>query len=684
MAKRKYEKKNKDYWNKFNKNKQTKLKPAIGPAIASGINPPLVKDLKDVYTPKMVGDPFYQGNQTQIAQASSRRVLTKDGDNSDYRITRRHTKVKPDEYSNIREGLLPYQSSKDGVDMREAIILCQKAYANVAVFRLAIEIMAELSNSVLKLKGGSAKSRKFIKSWLKKVGIRNLKDQFFREYYRSGNVFTHRIDGQLEDKDYNNLRKKYGLKEVNNPKIPLRYIFMNPYDIMAEHASSFSDSTYKKMLSQYQIEALKNPKTEKDKLIFKSLSPEDKNRIKTNQWQKDGIQIKLDPKVISYSFYKKQDYEPFAIPFGFPVLKDINWKLELKKIDQAVCRTIENAILLITMGSEDNPQPAAINAMQELFATESVGRVLVADYTVKADFIIPDIEKIIGPEKYKIVNEDIKQGLQNVIVGDEKHSNTQIKAQIFLERLKESRDSFLEDFMQNEIERVCKNVGLRDVPEAIFEEIDIKDEVQLQRVASRLIELGILTPEQGMDTIKTGVYPDPEELEEAQKKFLEQREKGYFNPIVGGEPVLGDDEEVVDPVKKSSDKKKKTKKQAGRPGGTDQIKQEKPREFSQSKIAETISEISKFHKESLAFFKRNKKIKKMSSKYKGLIDNLCETIVISTGKDDWQKVFESCVIDFNKIGEIEAQGPNKSVLEISEEHNLTQYAAALLWHSEVK
>ena len=117
---------------------------------------------------------------------------------------------------------------------------------------------------------------------------------------------------------------------------------------------------------------------------------------------------KLDNAKLSYVFYKKQDYEPFAIPFGFPVLDDINAKLELKKMDQSITRTVENVILLITMGAD--PEKGGVNpnnmaAMQNLFKNESVGRVLVSDYTTKAEFVIPELNLVLGPEKYQILNE---------------------------------------------------------------------------------------------------------------------------------------------------------------------------------------------------------------------------------------------------------------------------------------
>ena len=75
------------------------------------------------------------------------------------------------------------------------------------------------------------------------------------------------------------------------------------------------------------------------------------------------------------------------------------------------------------MGAEPDKggvNPNNLKAMQELFKNESVGRALIADYTTKAQFVIPDLNKVLGSEKYKIVNEDIKEGLQNIIVGSEK------------------------------------------------------------------------------------------------------------------------------------------------------------------------------------------------------------------------------------------------------------------------
>ena len=53
--------------------------------------------------------------------------------------------------------------------------------------------MSEFSNSEIYLEGGSESARNFIYKWFEKINLWKLKDQYFREYYRSGNIFLYRI-----------------------------------------------------------------------------------------------------------------------------------------------------------------------------------------------------------------------------------------------------------------------------------------------------------------------------------------------------------------------------------------------------------------------------------------------------------------------------------------------------------
>ena len=656
MSKRKYVKRS-DYWKKFEKDSP--------PDLNDFIDSPLVE-------PSSSGEPYYIESKAAYSRSQS---------GSDEFASRRNVTHKSDKkhrFSNISGGMLPYVYGADGVNVRDTIELCQKAYANISVFRNAIDVMSEFANSNIYLEGGTQNSRDFVYKWFERINLWNLKDQYFREYYRSGNIFMYRVDGKFSKSDFDKLTKIYGSNLALKPgNLPVRYIMLNPYDIVATKGSSFETGLYEKILSEYDIERLKNPKTEYDQQVYEALDADTKEKIRTGKYNSDGIRIKLDPGHLVYSFYKKQDYEPFAIPFGYPVLDDINFKLELKQIDQAICRTIENVILLITMGAEPDKggvNPRNMEAMQNLFKNESVGRVLVSDYTTKAQFVIPDIGKVVGPAKYEVINNDIKEGLQNVIVGDERYSNTQVKAKIFLERLEESRNAFIHDFLQPQVKMICQNLGFRKYPTVKFEQTDIKDEVQLQRVATRLMELGIITPEQGMNVLEKGSYPKPEDMAPAQEKYIEQRKEGMYNPIVGGVPMISPETE--------DDQSPQTKQEVGRPVGTSGIPQQSQSAqkelYSRKDLQKVIYSTEELRDFGYKAMRKKLKKNKLKNSEKKMIDELCESIVSSEGPLGWQEKLKACIENSEEIASLRVMN---EIQELSARHELDLYSAALLYHS---
>ena len=670
MSKRKYTKKS-DYWDQFNKKDLNELIQETNNASKG-------------WEPIIAGDAYY----TQNIKANYERTGSSESATNARTSTRGNFATKGKKlwkYQNIREGQLPYYYSKTGCDIRDAIMLCQKAYANIPIFRNVIDIMSEFANTELVLEGGTEKSKGFIDKWMQKIGLWNIKDQYFREYYRSGNVFMYRLDTKFTDDDFNRMSTIYGSDLINKGDIPIKYILLNPYDITTLKSSNFDGNVYRKILSHYELERLKDPKTEYDQEVLKTLDPKDQKAIKEGRFGTDGIYVGLDPNKLVYSFYKKQDYEPFAIPFGYPVLDDLNWKLELKKVDQAVTRTIENVILLITMGNTPDKggvNPHNLQAMQALFKNESIGRVLVSDYTTKAEFIIPDLNRVLGPEKYQIVDQDIKEALQNVVVGSERYSNTQVKAQIFLERLKEARSAFINDFLQPQIKLVCKNLGFRKYPIVKFQEIDLKDEVQLQRVTTRLMELGILTPEQGIQTIKTGLYPENEKIGEGQEEYVEDRQKGHYTPLVGGQPLPMDEEQLQQQVPQQQNPNSQrqpanTPQQPGRPSGTN--KEGRTAFADRKSIQATVYKTEELFKFAQAEMKKINNIKRLSKEKKSLLEELCKTVIISSEKDNWESEIQSCVKDFNNI---EKLSPLQGILEVSNENEMELYPSALYYHSQ--
>ncbi len=647
---RKYTKKS-DYWNKFTRpiNQTSQASQNVEPASIGSA---------------------YHVSEASYSRSGSINNLT--SQQTSTRINRSSIAKPVNKFSQIRGGLLPYEMSSDGINVREAIELCQKAYANVPIFRNTIDMMSEFANTDVYLEGGNATSRSFFKKLFEKIKLWDLKDQYFREYYRSGNIFLYRIDGKFNLDDFKNFSKNVSELPAEN-KFPIRYILLNPFEIVAKRSTVFSskDGAYAKILSEFDMERLSNPKNDYDKQIFEALDPEVKKQIKDGAYFKDGLKINLENERIAYSFYKKQDYEPFAVPFGYPVLEDINAKMEMKKMDQAIMRTVENVILMITMGTD--PDKGGINhhnvkAMQTLFSNESVGRVLVSDYTTKADFVIPDINKVVGPQKYEVINKDIKEGLQNIILNDDKYNGAQIKARVFLDRLKEAREAFINDFLQPEIKRIAKDLGFRSYPDVKFQDVDLRDEVQLMRVTTRLMELGILTAEQGMQIIQTGRFPLAEELDAAQDKFVEQRKKGHYNPIVGGIPMIEDDAPV-----ESADEQK-VPGVPGRPVGTTEAKES----ISKEAIQSTVYEIEALQTLATQEMKTKMGKKRLTKQQKEMIASLCESVVCGSEKENWTSTMISCVNDYTKI---ESLNTLSEIYDVSDAHQLEIYPSAILYHS---
>jgi hypothetical protein len=595
-------------------------------------------------------------------------------------------------YANIDDGLIPFKytsgkyNTNSSLDIKDAITLCQKAYYNFAIFRNTIDLMTEFSCSPIYFCGGNKKSRDFFEAFFRKVNIAALQDKFFREYYRSGNIYVYRFFSKLNKSDLLKINQTYAdlISEEGGNKVPSRYIILNPADILMNGNVSFANANYYKNISDYELERLRNPRTEDDKQVLQSLPKEVKDQIKDGK--STQVRIPLDKEKVTAIFYKKQDYEPFAVPMGYPVLEDINWKAELKKMDMAISRTMQQAVLLVTMGAD--PEKGGVNqknleAMQKLFENESVGRVLIADYTTKAEFVIPNIAAILNPVKYEMVNKDIQIGLNNILVsGDEKFANAQIKTQVFVERLMQGRQVFLEEFLIPEIKKVSKTLGFKNYPEPKFEDIELKDETTYSRIYTRLLELGVLTPEESIEAISSGRLPTAEESKEAQERYRDLRDDGLYEPVLGG-PFST--EKAAKVAQKNNQQSQNVPKENGRPEGTGTPQETKKIvpiganefKFSLEKIKENLIAAQKLGGEVEAELRKTYKKRKLSKAQKSVASQISELIIANEEPSKWS----SRIKDYLKSPMDKNIERVDKIKNISYDHQVDTYLASILYNS---
>ncbi len=451
--------------------------------------------------------------------------------------------VPVNSFPNIRSGIVPIAMTEGNYTVASAIGLVYQAYFNFALLRNAINMLSDFSVSPIRVKTTNARVKTFIETWLEAIKVNDFQQQFYTEYYRSGNVWIYKFSGKISEDGLNMLKQSYSSVAKNGKEafaarqskvVPIRYTILNPLQVYLQRGASYNYG-YVRMLSTYEIERLKNPQTEEDKQIFQSFPEDIQRQIKQGgAWR--YLFVPLDQNRLYYVFYRKQDYEPLAVPMAYPLLNDIEFKLNLRRIDMTLVNSMEQVFMLVTAGQKADqhnlaPSNRQLQALQNIFQNQTIGRVLVADYTTKAEWVLPDMKDLLGPGKYAQVDKDIREGLQFMFFGDEKFANASVKIKIFIESLKEGRRAFMENFLMPEVKKVCEQMNFRDVPTLELEEIVLQDEALMNRLYVQMAQLGMLTPDETFNAVRTGDLPNPEESLVNQAELKKAKDKGLYQMI---------------------------------------------------------------------------------------------------------------------------------------------------------
>jgi hypothetical protein len=604
------------------------------------------------------------------------------------RRNRATTIPRTDRFANIDQGVLPFRFSVGSqgreMDARDAITLCQKAYFNISIVRNIIDLMTEFSVGNIYFEDGNQASRDFFKAWCDKININSLQDRLYREYYRAGTVPIIRFEDSLQPGDVRKLVQTFGFTEaraldelsVEPSKIPVRYSILNPADLLYAGNLALGFGYYYKRLSDYELIRLRDPKTDEDLQVFNSLPADVKKQIKMRQAE---VNLPLDPDKTNIIFYKKQDYEPFACPMIYPVLEDLNFKLELKKLDAAIARTQQQVILLVTTGAkpdEGGINPESLKALQQLLSNESVGRVLVADYTTKAEFVIPQIGEILTPSKYEQLDRDINMGLNNILIGGEKFANQSAKVEVFLARLNHGRDVFLREFLLPEMRRIAKSIGFKSFPTPYYEDIKLDDNDVRDRIYVQMAQLGLLAPNEVITALDSGRLPDPNTSLQNQKAYKDAKDQGLYQPIAPPQTDSSSSPSLSNPT--------------GRPAGTPAPQLTKhvtpiggsanpdTQLYSTTKLIETLKIAASLRKDVESALRKKFGKKQLTQAQKDVATEIVKIIACNEDLDNWAtKVNHYCEkpVDTNpdRVNEI---------LAIAAEHETDAYLASLLYVSK--
>ena len=274
---------------------------------------------------------------------------------------------------------------------------------------------------------------------------------------------------------------------------------------------------------------------------------------------------------------------------------------------------------------------------------------------------------------------------------------------------------FLNDYLIPEIKRISKEIGFKTYPTPHFDKIVLKDNTNLLRIYSRLIEIGALTAEEGMEALQTGRLPEPDKSVESQKDFKKHKDAGLYEPIMGGpetQKELADKqidvqkdlqkENIKSQEKMSREKEKEAAKgpknlpggapkpsqPAGRPAGSPQDQSnkspigdgEKSRyaSFSLTSVTENMTIANKLFKSVEARLRKEHKIKRLSKAQKQVAEDVTCLIIANEKVEDWDKNIAKYIkkpVDHN-------HERIKEIREIASEHQIDDYLASILCASK--
>ena len=268
-------------------------------------------------------------------------------------------------------------------------------------------------------------------------------------------------------------------------------------------------------------------------------------------------------------------------------------------------------------------------------------------------------------------------GLNNLLVGSEKFANQSSKIDVFVARLRQARKAFISSFLMPEIKRVAKALSMKNYPTPHFEEIRLKDEYNSNRIYSRMIELGLLTPEEGFTAFKSGRLPTQEESKESQEGYKKLRDKGFY------EPLAPSNEEGAESAPTGGGG-------AGRPSGTKSPQSTKKISpigennssdlYSLEQVKNNLILAQKLEAKIFSEIKKKYKITKLNENQKSIMDQIVNLIIANEDPEMWcgkVKTYLDKPVD-------QDVARAKKVQEVAYDHQVDDYLAGILYASRKK
>lgn len=454
-----------------------------------------------------------------------------------------------------------------------------KYYCENDVYGAHIDILTNFAAKGFENDIDDDKIKEFFDTWCFDVNFKQVIDWVFFDFFRIGMVRTYKIIGKYEPgisylspvpgqkvergiiqglvERANRIQKKREEKAAKGLKgkearaakkkvwskgyLPIAYTILNPLLVTIEGSLLFDNTTTTLEPSGELRALLTKPAgdlTDEEKIIVKSLPSEFKAQVAAGN-------IKLESQYVGDIDYRKMPYERYPKPRGVKAFDSLEYKKSLREADLSTLDGITNCILKITIGSDEFPvtDQAQLTTIAAVFDTPSKAFDVVWNHTLNVEKIIsPEIEAILGQDKYKQVNEDITGGLamsRALIDGATNVSPAAagLLARTLIEEINYARRQ-VTSWIYDEYRQIGNAMGFKQFPRVRWDNTILRDMILYMSTISQLVDRRMLSYRTAMEQLGFDFDNEfnnmTEELPDVMKGVLGIVGSPFQKPAVGG------------------------------------------------------------------------------------------------------------------------------------------------------
>lgn len=356
---------------------------------------------------------------------------------------------------------------------------CKEIYEECILIKNIVDLMADFTCQGIRISHPQKSRHKFYQDWWKTIHGNTVVERICNYFYRYANEWIKRHQGRIT------IRRN---GEEIHKIIPIKYTFINPALVKVDDPESDSITGDFK----YYIEVKKEKLNEQ---VRKRLSEE------IGLIQNEDKVYLTNSKIYKSIFYKKDDWDPFAKPLLYGLIKEVAMLNKLDLAERTALDTAIKHIRIITLGNLEHelvPTSAAFAKLDSLLQNNSGSGMttLMWGPDIEIKETKTDLHQFLGYDKYIPTIEKIYQGvgIPSLSSGGETANNSFLSLNILMERMSHGRD-IVNSFLIEELEHIREVLGDSVRAEIEYDIMNFTDQAAHRALLIQLADRNLISSE---------------------------------------------------------------------------------------------------------------------------------------------------------------------------------------------